>query len=215
LRILDVGCGVGGTTRYLAGELGAAVTGITISGKQVQIAGRLSKAASSSTASGSVPAASSAVDGTPAAVDGNGAAAAQATNGDGDGSKKDGNKEDGDGFIPLGDKGGKVRFIELDAEKMGEFFSPGQGEGKEQGGFDVVWISEALSHFPNKALFFHNAHKLLRPGGKLVLADWFRAEGLGEGVFEADIKPIEGLWPPSFFHLSFSSFLFSPFLFFK
>jgi hypothetical protein len=48
-----------------------------------------------------------------------------------------------------------------------------------------------------------------------VLADWFRAEGLGEGVFEADIKPIEGLWPPSFFHLSFSSFLFSPFLFFK
>ncbi|KAK4043024.1 S-adenosyl-L-methionine-dependent methyltransferase [Parachaetomium inaequale] len=183
LRILDVGCGVGGTTRYLASELGAAVTGITISGKQVQIAGRLSKAAAAAAA------ATPGVDGT-----GNGDGEDGAADGDGDGSKA----EEGDGFIPLGDRGGKVRFIELDAEKMGEFFSPSGGGGQAGGGFDVVWISEALSHFPNKALFFHNAHKLLRPGGKLVLADWFRAEGLGEGVFEADIKPIEDgmLLPP-------------------
>ena len=109
-----------------------------------------------------------------------------------------------DGFIALGDRGGKVRFIELDAEKMGEYFSssssssfssPQQSGGvqEQQGGFDVVWISEALSHFPNKALFFRNAHQLLRPGGKLVLADWFKAEGLSEKEFDADVKPIEGL----------------------
>ena len=103
-----------------------------------------------------------------------------------------------EGFIALGDRGGKVRFIELDAEKMGEYFSsssssPQESGAEQQGGFDVVWISEALSHFPNKALFFHNAHRLLRPGGKLVLADWFKAEGLSEKEFDADVKPIEGL----------------------
>ncbi|KAH6641614.1 S-adenosyl-L-methionine-dependent methyltransferase [Chaetomium tenue] len=163
LRILDVGCGVGGTARYLARELGAVVTGLTISGKQVEMATRLSKA------------------------EGAGAA-------DGAGASGDANGDEG--FIAVGDKGGQVRFVELDAEKMGEYFAPG-GDGGE-GGFDVVWISEALSHFPNKALFFQNSHKLLRSGGKLVLADWFKAEDLAESVFDADIKPIEDgmLTPP-------------------
>jgi tocopherol O-methyltransferase len=90
-----------------------------------------------------------------------------------------------DGFIPLGK--GKVRFIELDAEKMGDYFAA------DAGTFDAVWISEALSHFPNKSLFFQNAHKVLNEGGKLVLADWFRAEGLGQKAFDDDIKPIEGV----------------------
>lgn len=81
---------------------------------------------------------------------------------------------------------GKVKFIELDAEKMGEFFEA------DEGGFDAVWISEALSHFPNKALFFHNVQKVLKEGGKLALADWFKEEGLGEKEFADDIKPIEG-----------------------
>ncbi|KAK4151803.1 S-adenosyl-L-methionine-dependent methyltransferase [Chaetomidium leptoderma] len=181
LRILDVGCGVGGTTRYLASILGATVTGITISSKQVQIATRLSKAAAA-----------------PAAATPTTAAAAAAAE---DGEEEEDDSKD-DGFIPVGEKGGKVRFIELDAERMGEFFATAEK------GFDVVWITEALSHFPNKALFFRNAFQLLRAGGgsgsgggsggKLVLADWFRAEGLGEGGFEGDIKPIEDgmLLPP-------------------
>ncbi|KAL2152555.1 hypothetical protein VTH82DRAFT_5739 [Thermothelomyces myriococcoides] len=192
LRILDVGCGIGGTTRYLASALGATVTGITISGKQVQIATRLSRSAAAAAAAAAAPA---------------------AANG-GDDNRVD-------GFIPLGEKGGKVRFVELDAEQMGDYFAPSttptptpststsasEREGGDGGGgggnggqslFDVIWISEALSHFPNKALFFRNAHRLLRPGGKLVLADWFKAEDLEDGVFEADIKPIEDgmLLPP-------------------
>jgi len=90
--------------------------------------------------------------------------------------------------VPLGT--GQVKFIELDAEKMGEFFA---ADGSE---FDVVWISEALSHFPNKPLFFKNAQKVLKQGGKLVLADWFKAEDVKEG--DADIKAIEDgmLLPP-------------------
>jgi len=69
---------------------------------------------------------------------------------------------------------------------MGEFLAT------EGGTFDAVWITEALSHFPNKGLFFQNAHMVLRAGGKLVLADWFKNEGLSEKEFNADIKPIEG-----------------------
>jgi SAM-dependent methyltransferase len=142
----------------------------------VQLATRLSKEEAAASAAAPAP--------------GSGSGSNAAADGDGDGGEVD-----GDGFIPVGTSGGRVRFIELDAERMGEFFtSPGSrgGSGAE---FDVVWISEALSHFPNKALFFRNAHRLLRSGGgKLVLADWFRAGELGEGVFEADIKPIEGLF---------------------
>ncbi|KAK4168016.1 gamma-tocopherol methyltransferase [Cladorrhinum sp. PSN259] len=147
LKVLDVGCGIGGTSRFLASELGCSVTGITISTKQVEIARRLSSSNSADVA--------------------------------------------GQGFIPHGR--GQVRFIELDAEKMGEYFA-----AQQQQQFDVVWISEALSHFPNKALFFRNAQKVLRPGGKLVLADWFKAAELGEKGFENDIKPIEDgmLLPP-------------------
>lgn len=146
-RVLDVGCGIGGTSRYLASQLGCTVTGITISTKQVEIAKRLTKADASKE--------------TPDA------------------------EEDAEGFFKLGK--GKVKFVELDAEKMGDYFA------SEEGAFDAVWISEALSHFPNKALFFQNTFKVLKPGGKLALADWFKAEGLDEKEFTDDIKPIEGM----------------------
>lgn len=88
--------------------------------------------------------------------------------------------------IKLG--GGELRFMELDAEKMGEFFTSESNNAT----FDCIWISEALSHFPDKELFFRNAEMLLNPGGKLVIADWFKAENLDSKQIEADIKPIEG-----------------------
>ncbi|KAF4985401.1 hypothetical protein FDECE_16577 [Fusarium decemcellulare] len=153
--VLDVGCGIGGTSRYLASKHGCTVTGITISSKQVEIANRLTKAAVE----------------------------------DGIDSSSTGSPDDGSA-VQLGT--GKVQFIELDAEKMGEFFV------NQKESFDAVWISEALSHFPNKALFFENVIKVLKPGGKLVLADWFKAEDLDEATFINDIKPIEDgmLLPP-------------------
>jgi tocopherol O-methyltransferase len=151
-HVLDVGCGVGGTSRYLASKHGCTVTGITISTKQVEIANRLTKAEAEKLQSGD--------------------ASAEAA------------LPDADGFIKLGE--GKVRFIELDAEKMADYFSG------QEGTFDAVWISEALSHFPNKALFFKNAYAVLRPGGKLALADWFKDVNVDEKTFVNDIKPIEG-----------------------
>ncbi|KAK4179807.1 S-adenosyl-L-methionine-dependent methyltransferase [Triangularia setosa] len=146
LKILDVGCGIGGTSRFLAHELGAHVTGITISSKQVQTAKKLSSSNSQ-------------------------------------------RHQDGE-YIPFGPSSGQVRFVELDAETLGSYFTDEK--------FDIVWISEALSHFPKKDLFFKNAFEVLKPGGKLVLADWFKDEGLTQEQFDADIKPIEDgmLLPP-------------------
>ena len=145
-QVLDVGCGIGGTSRYLAKRMGCSVTGVTISGQQVKLARDLSEKEA--------------------------------------GSGQEKTKEFG--FIGLGN--GSVRFLELDAEKMGDFFN----EPATKATFDCVWISEAMSHLPDKELFFRNASMLLKAGGKLVVADWFKAEGLTDAQLEADIKPIEG-----------------------
>ncbi|KAI1096728.1 S-adenosyl-L-methionine-dependent methyltransferase [Rostrohypoxylon terebratum] len=151
-KVLDVGCGIGGTSRFLAREHGAEVTGITISGRQVQIAKRLTGEEIGDTS-----------------------------------------KVSPDTFLKYpgkgGEDGGKVRFLELDAEKMLEHFQPIIQEGKS---FDCVWISEALSHLPNKELFFSSSFSLLRGGGsRLVIADWFKAPDLSPEQVETDIKPIE------------------------
>ena len=150
--MLDVGCGIGGTSRYLAREKRSQVIGITISDEQVRLARKMSGGDENS--EGPIPQ-------SPVA---------------------------GEQKAPIdGSAHGSVRFIELDAEKMGQHFVSNDK-------FDTVWISEALSHFPNKPLFFRNAFTLLRPspdGGKLVIADWFRAENLFPQQLQNDIKPIE------------------------
>lgn len=41
--------------------------------------------------------------------------------------------------------------------------------------FDVVWAVESLCHAPDKAAFYREAARLLRPGGRVVVADFVRA----------------------------------------
>jgi len=149
-KVLDVGCGIGGTSRFLAKSHGCTVTGVTISGRQVEIANKLSLEAA-----GMPPRPDSAVV----------------------------------SHVALGSDGGSVAFLELDAEKMGDYFTVEPNVAT----FDCVWISEAMSHLPNKELFFRNAALLLKPGGKLVVADWFKDEQLTEQQFKDDISPIEGI----------------------
>jgi tocopherol O-methyltransferase len=105
-RVLDAGCGVGGSALWLAANIGARVTGITISRKQL--------------------------------------AAAEASR------RK----------APVA---GQVDF------RLADFARTDFPDCC----FDVVWAIESVCHANDKSKFLTEAHRVLKPGGRLVLADGF------------------------------------------
>jgi cyclopropane fatty-acyl-phospholipid synthase-like methyltransferase len=107
-RVLDAGCGIGGSSIYLARRFGCRVTGITISDKQVRTARRLAR------------------------------------------------------------RGGVAHltgFARMDYQRT----------GFADASFDVVWAIESVCHAPDKAAFAREMHRVLTPGGRLVVADGFAA----------------------------------------
>lgn len=44
----------------------------------------------------------------------------------------------------------------------------------ENNSFDVVWACEALCHAPTKSLFYKEAYRILKPGGRIVIAENLR-----------------------------------------
>jgi len=49
--------------------------------------------------------------------------------------------------------------------------------GYADGTFEVVWALESLMHIPDRAAFFAEALRLLRPGGTLAVATWAVCDG--------------------------------------
>ena len=110
--VLDVGCGIGGTSRYLAKKLlpNATVTGITISEKQVERATQLAK------------------------------------------------EQD----VP------NAKFELKDALNM-EY---------PDNSFDMVWACESGEHMPDKTKYVNEMLRVLKPGGRLIIATWCQRDNL-------------------------------------
>ncbi len=113
-RGLDIGCGMGATSVWLAKHLACRMTGVTLSAVQVDVARALAKR-----------------------------------------------------------EGVDAEFHVMDAEAM-TFAET----------FDFVWMLGVLGHMGDQRAFLASTPKLLRAGGRFVLADWI----LGEGVSARDRK---------------------------
>ena len=61
----------------------------------------------------------------------------------------------------------RARFFQADA----------LSSGYPDGAFDVVWAMESLMHIPDRAAFFAETLRLLRPGGTLAIATWSVRDG--------------------------------------
>jgi len=126
--VLDVGCGVGGTSRYLAKKLGenAHVTGITLSPNQVNRATELAV-------------------------------------------------EQG---VP------NAKFTVMNALKM-DF---------PDNSFDVVWACESGEHMPDKKAYIDEMMRVLKPGGKYVMATWCQRDDREVPFSEKDDRDLKFLY---------------------
>ena len=135
-KALDVGCGFGGTSRYLAKKLGpnAQVTGITLSPKQVERGTELAK-------------------------------------------------EQG---VP------NAKFMVKDALKM-DF---------PDNSFDIVWACESGEHMPDKKAYIDEMMRVLKPGGKFVMACWCQRDDSKVPFDKRDLRDLNYLyeeWTHPFF----------------
>lgn len=127
-KVLDVGCGIGGTTRYLANKFGPAttVTGITLSPNQVARATELAK-------------------------------------------------ERG---LP------NAQFQIMDALNL----------TFEDNTFDVVWACESGEHMPDKKRYVEEMARVLKPGGRIVIATWCQRDEGNRPFTPADRKMLDFLY---------------------
>lgn len=121
-RVLDIGCGMGGSAIFLSETLGAHVTGITISPVQVELGNALAR-----------------------------------------------------------QRGADVRIVQMDAEAL----------AMEEDRFDVVWSVEAISHLSNRRHCLQSIARVLEPGGRFVIADWFKSPAATAEEERRFLEPIE------------------------
>jgi tocopherol O-methyltransferase len=130
-RVLDAGCGVGGSSVWLAENLGCTVLGITLSQRQVARARQWAEAQ------------------------------------------------------------GQVAQVQFERRDFCATALPAEG-------FDVVWAIESACHANDKRAFLQEAHRLLRPGGRLLVCDFMRHRPLAQTTPAyaqwLDGWAIPGLW---------------------
>lgn len=126
-RGLDIGCGMGATSVWLAKHRGARMTGLTLSATQVRIARELAAR-----------------------------------------------------------EGVSAEFLHQDADR----FEPGDP-------FDFAWMVGVLGHFEDQRGFLARSGRLVRGGGRFVLADWVAAPGLSASDRRRWVDPVlEGMLMP-------------------
>ena len=127
-RVLDVGCGFGGTSRYLADKLGpkADVTGITLSPNQVKRGTELAAERGLSNA----------------------------------------------------------KFVVMNALEM-DF---------PDDSFDIVWACESGEHMPDKEAYINEMMRVLKPGGKFVMATWCQRDDRVVPFDEKDKRDLRFLY---------------------
>lgn len=134
-KILDVGCGIGGTSRYLAKKYtNSVVTGITLSNEQVKRASELAK-----------------------------------------------------------DRGiSNVNFQVMDALAM----------TFPDNSFDIVWACESGEHMPDKKKYVEEMTRVLKPGGRIVVATWCQRDENNKPFDDKEKKMLNFLyseWTHPFF----------------
>ena len=128
-NIIDVGCGIGGSTLHLAQKFGSTATGITLS--PVQASRARERAVEASLAS-------------------------------------------------------RVRFEVANALEM-----PFADHT-----FDLVWSLESGEHMPDKAKFLQECYRVLKPGGKMILATWCHREtdSLAGELTESEVAHLKEIY---------------------
>jgi ubiquinone/menaquinone biosynthesis C-methylase UbiE len=58
--------------------------------------------------------------------------------------------------------------------------------------FDVVTCSHSFHHYPRQALVVAEMHRVLRPGGKLLILDGYRDGWWGWFIFDVMVTAVEG-----------------------
>jgi tocopherol O-methyltransferase len=77
-------------------------------------------------------------------------------------------------------RGADVQLIQMDAEAL-----------DMEGRFDVVWSVEAISHLTNRGDCLRSIAHLLEPGGRFVIADWFKSPAATVEEERQYLEPIE------------------------
>lgn len=73
----------------------------------------------------------------------------------------------------------KLKFLVDDADNL-----------KVHGKFDYAFAIEVLPHLHNPGNFYRKISRLIKPGGRFAISDWFKGTSLTRQQYEKYIKPI-------------------------